>query len=635
MNRFTLLNVVAGITGIYEVIIASRVLTLFNIYFPAVQHRAISLVLVLTIIYLSFSPGGGRTGEGKKSQGGALAWYDVPFWLAGVVGAGFVALFYDIVLDYGSYGYLDTVGVILAALLCVALLEAVRRTAGMVLAIVITASMAIALFQNYLPGLLNGKGFAADRLLYGIYVGSGGIFGLPLGTSTSILIVFLVYARLLQQSGVGEWFTNIALALTGKSRGGPAKAAVVSSGLFGMISGSAAGNVATTGAFTIPLMMRVGYRPAVAAGIESVAATGGTILPPVMGATAFVMAEWIGVGYGEVVRAAFIPAILYYCVAFASVHFEALRRGLKPMPREEIPAAWETFKEGWYYPIPLLLLIYFLVFARLPADIAGMVSLPFLIGSSFFSRDRKNWLVPKEIFFGLAEASKTWVIVASVTGAVGMLIGSALPICLAIRIPNFLLNLSGGNLLLTLLMVGISSLFLGMGLDALPGYLTLATLAAPVLITLGLSPMAAHLFVVYWGTASFITPPVAIAVFVACGLSGSKLWETGWEAVKIGICIYLVPIAFAYDPAIMLMGTPDRVLISVGTALIGAVAVAAGMRGYALRAMNMVQRLVFVAAGALLIAPDITLSAVGAALGVAVLLWQLLTRPARELAPVA
>ncbi|MBI4318441.1 MAG: TRAP transporter fused permease subunit [Chloroflexi bacterium] len=633
MNRGQVITVLAGITGLYEVLIASRALTWLGIYFPRVQHRAISLALVFLIIFLAYSA------RGKERERATLAWYDVLLVIAGLIGAGFMAVFYDLALEYSSYGYLDTLGMALALLLIVPLLEAVRRSSSWILPLLIITLMAMTMFQNYLPGLLHGKGFALDRLTYGIYVGTGGIFGLPLGVSTSILIVFLLYASLLQTAGVGEWFMGIALALTGSARGGPAKAAVISSAFFGTISGSPAGNTATTGAFTIPLMIKTGYRPTVAGAVEAVSSTGGQLLPPVMGAVAFVMAEWINVGYADIVKAALIPAVLYYVVVFASVHFEALRHGIRPSPRGDIPAAASVLKEGWFYLIPLGALVYFLIFVRLPPDIAGMFSLPFLIGSSFLSRNRKHWLLPRPIFYGVAAATKSWVGIVVITAAVGMLVGSLELSGLAVRIPGFLLEVSGQNLALTLAFVGLSSLVLGMGLDSIPAYMTLAALAAPTLITLGLSPTTAHLFVVYWGMASFITPPVCIAVFVACGLSGAKVWATGWEAVKLGIAAYVIPFAFAFDQSLLMEGPVDRIVVSGITALAGSIIVAAGLRGYMLRRLGLIQRSAAVAAGFMLIAPSVPLAFSGVGLIAILVAWQLRTPvvavpdPGREVTP--
>ncbi|MBI4321094.1 MAG: TRAP transporter fused permease subunit [Chloroflexi bacterium] len=623
MTRNQLIVALAGLTGIYQMVVASRVLPRLDLFLSTVQHRGISLVIVLLLIYLT------RSARGEKRDA-KLAWYDIPLVLAALVGAGFVAAFYEQALDkYGGFALLDTTGIILAALLGIALLEAVRRTTGWVLPLLIVTIVVMTLYQNYLPGLLNGRGIPLDRLAYGLYIGPTGIFGLPLGVATSIIIVMLIYARLLQHAGIGEWFMGIALALTAGSRGGPAKVSVLSSGLFGMISGSPSANVATTGALTIPLMVRSGYRPAVAGAVEAVASTGGMIMPPVMGSVVFVMSEWIEMSYGEIAILAIVPALLYYAVALASVHFEALSKGLKPLPRADAPPFLPTLLGGWFYVIPLGVLIYFLMVQRLSPDVAGMLSLPFLIGSSFLSRKRENWLLPKPVFLSLADAVRTWLPIAAITAAVGILVGALQYSGLAIRVPGFLLEVSGGNLALTLVFVGIASLVIGMGMELIPSYVTLAAIAAPALITLGLPDYAAHFYVVYWGLSSFITPPVCIAVFVACGFSGARVWETGWEAMKLGIAVYLVPFVFAFDQSLMLQGPPDRIVITVVTAFLGAVTVAAGIRGYAMRPLNAVQRLMAMTGGVLLIAPDITMSAVGLAMVALGIVWHL-----RQPAPV-
>jgi TRAP transporter 4TM/12TM fusion protein len=614
-RRKQLVNLLAGIFAIYSIIVISGLPNFFGQFLASVEHRAISLIFALLVIYLTIS----IRGEDDKER---LKWHDFLFLVPGLVGAGYVALFYESrIIPYSLYGYLDTLGILLTIGLGVSLLEAVRRLTGWVLPLLILTIVMGTYWQEFLPGLLRGTGFTLDRLTYALYVGTGGIFGTPLAIATSIIIVFLIFGSLLQKAGAGQWFMDMATSLTGWSRGGPAKASVVSSAFFGTISGSPSGNTATTGAFTIPLMKRTGYSSAFAGGVEATASTGGMILPPIMGAVAFIMAEFLAIPYAEVIKAALIPAILYYLVLFSSVHFRALADGLLGMPRADLPPVVTTFISGWRYLLPIAALIYVLIFMRLDPEIAGLYSLPVLVLSSFFTRDRSLWLTPKNLWEGLVEATYSWRIIAMVTASVGMLLGALNLSGLGVKVSSFILDVGGGNLILTLVLVGVASLILGMGLDVIAAYLTLVVLTAPALIELGLLGTQAHLFVIYWGLASFITPPVCNAVYVACSISGSGIWRTGGEAVRLGSAVFLVSVAFALNPALVMEGSWREIAFASGTALLAAVILAAAFQGYGLWRMSRIQRVLFAIAGLLLLAPGRLEAGIAAALVAVTFVW--------------
>ncbi|WP_245796431.1 TRAP transporter permease [Domibacillus antri] len=609
---------ISTIIGLYHIIIAGQFLPQIGLFIPTQVHLAISLTCALIIIFILF--------RATKKESSKIPFYDYLLIGCSIVSLGYVIFFYDRVLQYSQFGFLDGTGVLLAILLCIPLLEAVRRKTGWVFPILILSLVSITIFQKYLPGILYGEGYDLDRLLYSAFVGSSGIFGLPLKVATSILIVFLIFGALLERAGAGKWFMDVALSLTGWSKGGPAKAAVLSSALFGSISGSPSGNVATTGVFTIPLMKKVGYTPKFAGAVEATASTGGQFLPPVMGAIAFVMAEWIGVPYAQIAIAALVPALLYFLIIFVSVHLQAYKEGIPALPRNELPDFWKVFTAGWYYLIPIIALVYFLIVKGFTPEISGIYSLPFLIGCSFLSKDRENWLLPKNIMLSFETAVKGWVLIAVVTGAVGIMVGALELSGVGIKFSQFILDVSGGNLLVTLLLVGLASLILGMGLDSIPAYITLATLIVPALIQMGIPDISAHLFVVYWGLSSFITPPVCIAVYVACGLSGSKVWETGGEAVRLGIAAYLIPFAFIFSPGLLLKGSVSDITIAVITAIAGSILLACSIRGYFIKNMNTVERVVTGIAGLLLIGPGVLYPLIGFILGIAVLLWQRFTK---------
>ena len=622
MKALTPLTWITSIIAVYHLVIVGQLPTHLGLFLPNQIHLAISITCALFLIFSlrrasdkHDSPHGTEKIEGEAR----IPWYDYLLMAMTAVGAGFVMFFFDDIDDYGMFGELDTKGVIVAMCLVIPLFEGIRRTTGWALPIILLVFVMGTIFQQFLPGLLYGKGYAVERLLFGAYVGESGIFGLPLNVAANIVIVFLIFGAMMQGAGAGRWFIDMALALTGWSRGGPAKAAVLSSAMFGSISGSPSGNAATTGVFTIPMMKEIGYKPAFAGAVEAVASTGGQILPPVMGAIAFVMAEWIEVSYATVVIAATVPALLYFLIVFVSVHLQAVKDNIPALPRSELPDFWKVFVQGWYYLIPIAALIYFLIVKSYPPGMAAMFACVFIIPCSFLAKDRAHWLTPVRLMLVLEDGVKRWVVVASITGAVGIMIGALELSGVGIKLSGFIVDLAGGNLYLALFFIGFASLIVGMGLDAIPAYITLATLMAPALIDLGVPDIAAHLYVVYWGLASFYTPPMCIVVYVVIGISGTKVWETGWEAVRIGIAAFFIPFGFALNPALMLRGTLTEIFWAVGTATIGAILVACGARGFALRDMGVVERIIFLVAGALFIAPGYQLPAAGLAIALVLL----------------
>ena len=617
--RLSVFGWIATAVVLYHIVIVGNLAAMAGFFMSEQMHGAISLAAALTIIFwLVPARGSGHGVAREEGPSGRARRRPSPFDWALIActwtSLGYVVLFYQDVLDYSMYGFLDTRGLILALLICLPLIEAVRRTTGIVLPILVGVLVFGTVFQNLLPGVLYGRGYGPDRLLYAAYVGESGIFGLPLKVATSIVIIFVFFGAIMEASGAGRWFLRLALAVTGWSRGGPAKAAVVASALFGSISGSPSANVATIGVFTIPLMKQIGYRSAFAGAVEAVASTGGQILPPVMGAIAFVMAEWIQVPYSQIAIAAFTPAALYFLIVFVSVHLQAAKDGVEPLPRAELPRFTAVLREGWFYLIPISALIYFLLIKDYPPGMAGVLTLPFAIGASFLSKDRKVWLSPRNFATACERSVRGWVTVAAITGFVGIMIGAVELSGVGVKISTFILDLSGGNLILTLVLVGLASFVLGMGLDSIPVYITLATLMAPALVKLGVPIMAAHLFVIYWGLASFFTPPLCIAVYIAMSISGSKLWETGWEAVRLGIAAFIVPFAFVLSPGMLLQGSPAKIAWAIATAFVGAVLLACGIRGYAMTPLNPLQRLLVGAGGLLLIGPGIYPPLIGAAL---------------------
>lgn len=585
-------------------------------YVPTAQALAVSLFLALLLYTLT----------PKKGSGGTLRWHDFgPFVLA--LPALFVTVFlHERIETYESYGVLDIAGVFLALSLALSLLWAAWRITSPILTCLLAAMMLAVRFQSYLPGLLQGRGYLFDRLGYAFYVGSEGVFGLPFNIACTILIMFIVFGQLFQRAGGGDWFLRLAGSLLGKSRGGMAKTSVMASFFFGMISGSPAANTATTGSITIPAMKETGYPPPLAGAVEAVASTGGQIMPPVMGSIAFIMAEWLMIPYSHVVLAAAIPATLYFIMVFSSIHFEALKSKRPALRRQQGKTSFvRILFEGWYFLIPIGVLVFLLLILQVRPDLAGIGSVLAMIGCSFFSPDRNRWLFLKRIGEAISSGLEKWITVAIITSAVGMMVGSLAISGLGIKFSSFIIDVTGGRLHLIMLTVALGCFILGMGLDSIPMYITMVILTAPALIKIGVPGVAAHLFVIYWGMTSFITPPVCIAVYVACAISGGEIWRTGGNAVRLGIGFFIIPFAFILSPALLFIGSKGEIALAVVTALLGGVAISSALMGHGMSPLNPVQRIMQTIGGAILILRDWRLETVGLALLGVSALWQVLS----------
>jgi len=583
----------------------------FGAYLSAPQLLAVALFFALVLNLL-------QSLQSKR----AWRWVEALSLLLGLPGIIFIVFFYDSALDYEAYGLLDTKGVILCYSLAAALVITLYRRIGWAMPILIISLLLIVRFQRYMPGLLHGPGFGLDRLGFSFYLGTHGIFGVPFRISSTILISFIVFGRLFQAAGGGKWFLDLSGWMLGSAPGGIAKVAVIASGFFGMLSGSPSANTASTGAITIPIMIRTGYKPALAGAIESVASTGGQFMPPVMGAIIFILAEWLNIPYGSVAIMAALPAVLYYVIVFSTIHFDALRYNRPVTERSEATPLKTLLRDGWIYLVPFVVLILLLIVFQYDPDQSVLYTIPVLIGLSFFSKNREKRLYPNKIYHSIVASTGTWLTVGSVTAAVGMVIGALTISGLGVKISSFLIDISGGNLPVMLAMVGLASFILGMGLDSIPCYITVAILTAPALIKVGVTDIAAHLFVIYWGMASFFTPPVCIAVFVACGISGASVGATGLNAVRLGIGVFLIPYAFALHPALLLKGTVTEIILTAIVATIAAVAIGSGSGGYCLKKLNWVQRGMLVSGGISMVLPGYQSVAVGLALIFGSIVWQ-------------
>lgn len=600
---------------IYQLLYILGLFTTQYFYILPESHRAMSLGLIITLTFL--------LKRARKGDSQRIPWYDWLLIVAGLVGCFYMAPTSKIQeLEYAS-PVLSPLELTLSIVTVLVLLEATRRVSGIALPLILVFFIFYAMYAEHFPGLLYGMSHEFPRLMGELYLSLDGIFGIVMGLWVSILVVFIVFGGLLEASGAGQFFINLALSLAGHVRGGPAKVAIIASGLFGTMNGSAAANVATTGVITIPMMKGVGYKPGFAGATEAVASTGGIIMPPMMGMVAFMVAEFLDVPYIEVCIAAAIPAFLYYFTLYWQVDFESIKSGLKGLPKSELPSLKQTLRGGWFYFVPLLVLIYFLAVLRYPAGMCCMYSIFALILVSMFKKESR--LTPKRIMAGFEAAARSTLVVAVICGSVGILITSIMITGATLRMAVLMVQASGGSVLIILVLAGIVSLLLGTGMPAIASYIFLAVTVAPALVQLGLPIMAAHLFVFYWGTSHVITPPVGGCLYIASSLSGVSMWRQGYYAVRLGIAVYMVPFLFAYHPALLMMGTPLEIALAIVFALIGMFCVASGFSGYLVKPANWIQRGMLLGAAVALFVQSFLAIVVGLALVVIVLLWQGIT----------
>ena len=481
----------------------------------------------------------------------------------------------DLISRAGMWDWNDAIR---GGILIVLVLEATRRVCGKALPIIAMVFLLYALFGHHLPGLLAHRGYSLQRLFTQQYLTMEGIFGTPLGVSATYVFVFVLFGAFLQKSGAGQFFIDMAFALTGRSRGGPAKTAVIASGLMGSISGSAVANVATTGPFTISLMKKVGYKPHFAGAVEAAASSGGQFMPPIMGASAFIIAEFLGIQYILVVAAAAIPAFLYFLSIFASVHFEAERLGLRILKKDEIPDWKKVMKEGFYFLTPLILLIYLLAVTRVtPTRTAFWVILLTMVLSWIRKHQR---MAPREIFQALELGAKNALTVVTACACAGLVIGVITLTGIGLQLSTLVIALSGGIMILALLFSMVGSIILGMGLPTTAAYIIMATLGAPALIEIGVHPISAHLFVFYFAIISAITPPIALAAYTAGAIAGADVNKTSITALKVALAGFFIPFMFVYNPELLMEGAPAQIVIGALTASVGVVVLSAATIGY-------------------------------------------------------
>lgn len=514
---------------------------------------------------------------------------------------------------------------IMGTIMTVMVLEGTRRVIGWALPLTAIVFLAYGLFVARLDPM---------QMLDQLYMTTEGIFGIPLSVSATYVLIFVLFGSFMERTGTGQLFMDFAMAITGHTAGGPGKVSVVSSSLFGTISGSAVANVMVDGPISIPLMKRTGFPPHFAAGVEATASTGGQIMPPIMGAAAFVMAEFLGVGYGQVVIWAIIPAVLYYVACFAAVHFEAKRHGLVGLPRAELPVLSEVLRVRGHLFIPVLIILA-VMYSGFSAPLAALAGTLACFPVAFMRKSTREYVNLRNIIEAFVDGARNALPVALACACAGIVIGVVTLSGLGIVFTQFVVGLSKDTLLLALILTMMAGIVLGMGMPTTPAYIIMTALLVPAIIKLGVVEPAAHMFAFYFAVLSAITPPVALAVFAAAGIAKADLWKSGWAAVKIGAAGFIVPFMFVYEPALLMIGDWPWIVWRFVAASFGILLFAAGLHGYFIARAVMWERALLVVGGLLLVKPDIMSDIMGVVIAGVAAGSQYLTRHSRETAVAA
>lgn len=607
----------------FMVSVTAVLMSLFHLYTAGVRpftpwlQRSYHLMFALILVFLLYPTKKGKPG-----------WRVLDFILGalGITTTFYLVINLDaIILRAGRWNNVDTLmGIILILLV----LEATRRVTGNALPIVASVFLLYGHFGSYIPGLLAHRGYSIERISNQLYLTLEGIFGVPLGVSATYVFLFILFGAFLERSGMGQFFINLAYSLAGRTVGGPAKTAVVASGFMGSISGSAVANVVTTGAFTIPLMKKVGYQNHFAGAVEAAASSGGQIMPPIMGAAAFIIAEFLGIEYIRVAIAAVIPALLFFLSIGAGVHFEAKRLGLRGMSKSEVPDFFKTLKKGGHLLIPIIVLLYLLVVIRYTPTKAGFFTIIATIVVSWVKAETR--MGPKEIVEALEKGARNSLTVVTACACAGIVIGIVTLSGVGLRLSTIVIGLSGGYLLPALMLAMVGSIVLGMGLPTTAAYIIMATLGAPALIRMDVVPIAAHLFVFYFAIISAITPPVALAAYAGAAISNANVNKTAFSAMKVAIAGFIVPYMFVYSPSLLMVGRTTSILLACVTAIIGVLALSAGGIGFMNTRLAIWERLILIASALTLIIGGWTSDMVGLTLLAVVLFTQYIFFPRRE-----
>ena len=573
--------------------------SLFQLYtasialLPARMQRAAHLGFVLVLAYLLYPIRHGTAG--KK-----VPWYDIALAAVSMAVVGYLLInAQELIERSGAYLPMDiffgTIGILLV-------LEACRRVVGIPILVIALVFISYAYLGPYMPGFLRHRGYRFERIVSHLFFTTEGVFGIPLGVSSTFIFLFILFGAFLEKTGIGKFFIDLANSVAGFAAGGPAKVAVITSALEGMVSGSSVSNTVGSGSFTIPMMKKLGYKPEFAAAVEAAASTGGQIMPPIMGAAAFLMAETLGMPYLDIAKAAIIPAILYFSGIFITVHLEAKKLGLKGLPRSQLPSLFSVLKERGHLILPLVAIVWFLMEGSTPMR-AALWGIFFSIVASVLRKSTRMSF--RDLFEALEQAGRGVVGVAIACAVAGIIIGIVTLTGLGLKMASGLVDMAGGVKILTLFFTMIASLILGMGVPTTANYLITATITAPAVVALGVPVLAAHMFTFYFGIVADITPPVALAAYAGAAIAKSDPFKTGLTATKIAIAAFIIPYMFVFNPALLLIDvTPLLIVRMLATSLLGMTAIGAATEGWLLVRASVFERLLFLVGGLLMIDPN-------------------------------
>ena len=601
----------------YITVVVSVCFCLFQLYatlsgaITAQILRATHLAFVQLLAFLLFP-------ATKKSPKDTLPWYDVVLGLLGAACWMYIVInFQNIVRRAGMYQSLDVIVAVAGILI---LFESCRRIVGLPIMIIAACFILYAFVGRYLPGFLNHRGYSLERVATHLFYNTEGIMGTPIGACSTFIFLFILFGALLEKTGIGQFFIDICNSIAGGASGGPAKVAVLTSALLGTVSGSSVSNTVGSGSFTIPMMKKLGYKSEFAGAVEAAASTGGQLMPPVMGAAAFLMAEFVGVPYFDVVKAAVIPAMLYYIGVWLGVHYEAKKFGLKGTPRDQLPKFKELFLEKGHLAIPLIVIVYLLVSGYTPMR-AALAAIVLTIVCACLRKSTRIGF--KQIVQGLIDGSKGVLGVLIACATAGIIIGVVTKTGVGLKIATALLDLAGGNLLPAMFFTMITSLILGMGVPTTANYVITSTIAAPALVQMNVPVLAAHMFAFYFGIVADVTPPVALAAYAGAGIAGANPMRTGVIAAKLAIAAFIVPYIFVLAPELLMINaTPFTICYSAFTAIVGMWGASMAMIGFCNNLLNIPQRILFLVGGICMIIPGVFTDGIGVALVAVAYVWQ-------------
>ena len=600
------ITIVLTLLGFYHIYVA------FFGARSAMDLRATHWLVISTVVFFIYP-------ATKKST--KITWYDVLFSVLAFGSSLYILCVWQKIAE--NAGVASNLDIVMGCIAVLVVLEATRRAIGNVLAGLAAFFLLYAFFGHLIPGVLGHKQYSLYRVIKFMYTGTEGIFGSAMSVSAQYVALFVLFGALLEYFGGGQLFVDLAYSLTGKSIGGPAKTSVVSSALMGTMSGSAVANVVTTGAFTIPLMKKNGYEKSFAGSVEAVASTGGQILPPVMGAAAFLMAEMTGITYNRISLAAAIPALFYFISIFFAVDLVARRDGIGVAPDEEIIPLKQVFKGRWYLVLPVIVLIVLIVVGYSAIKSAAYSMLLIVVCDLIFSADRKNTL--RKFVTAVGKGMRSVTSVACACACAGIIVGVISLTGIGTKFSSFMISVSNGNIMISLVMTMVAALILGCGLPTTAAYIVLSSLAVPALTKIGVPLLAAHLFVFYFGSISTITPPVALSSYAAAALAGANPSKVGWQALRLGLVAFVIPFMFVFQPALLMEGSPLEIIQCIITGLIGVYSLAVGLQGWFRLKCNVFERILTIGGGLAMMYPGLVTDLIGLVCLAVVVVRQLVT----------